>query len=73
VLAVLSGRLGRSTVYEEWTTDRLTVRSLDGPMRLASDGETFDGAAEVVIEKADRPLVVYARPDGPPSRPGRPS
>lgn len=58
VLAVLTGLLGRSRVYEERTVERLQVRSLDGPLRLAADGEVFDGPAEFVIAKADNPLHV---------------
>jgi undecaprenyl-diphosphatase len=62
--AVLTGRLGRSRVHEAFTTRRLEVRSLDGPLRLARDGETFEGHTEFTIEKLDRPLAVYVpRPD----------
>jgi undecaprenyl-diphosphatase len=64
LLAVLTGRLGRSRVYEAFTTRELRVRSLDGPLRLAHDGEVFDGSDEFVIRKEDRPLAVYVpRPD----------
>jgi undecaprenyl-diphosphatase len=59
VLAVLTGTLGRSKVYEERTTRRLHVRSLDGPLRLARDGETFDGGIDVEVCKEARPLAVY--------------
>jgi undecaprenyl-diphosphatase len=58
LLAVLTGRLGRSTVYETFTTSRLRVRSRSGPMRLARDGETFDGPAEFDIAKSSTGLVV---------------
>ena len=57
--ALLTGRLGRSRVYEEWSTRRLMVRSKQGPLRLAADGETFDGPQEFEIRKEDEPLVVY--------------
>jgi undecaprenyl-diphosphatase len=64
VLAVLTGTLGRSAVYEERTVRRLELRSLDGPLRLARDGETFDGGASVLVCKEERPLAVYVpRPD----------
>ena len=59
LLAVLTGRLGRSRVYETWTTRRLEVRSHQGPLRLARDGETFDGPEEFVVCKSDEPLTVY--------------
>lgn len=58
ILGLLTGRLGRSPVYREWTTARLTVAYEAGPLRLACDGETFDGDAEVVVEKAGRRLAV---------------
>ncbi len=59
LLAVVTGRLGRARVYEAFSTRRLRVRSLEGPMRLARDGETFDGSAEFTIEKEDHPLAVF--------------
>jgi undecaprenyl-diphosphatase len=59
LLAVLTGRLGRSVLYEEFRTDRLEIHSLDGPLRLARDGETFDGGTDVVVCKEDRRLSVY--------------
>jgi undecaprenyl-diphosphatase len=60
VFALLTGRLGRSAVYEQRQTACLEVRSCNGPMRLACDGETFDGSEQFRIEKADQRLVVYA-------------
>ncbi|HEX2851340.1 MAG TPA: diacylglycerol kinase family protein, partial [Acidimicrobiales bacterium] len=59
VASVLTGRLGRSRVYEQRTATRLEVRGLDGPLRLASDGETFDGPERFTIEKRPRALTVY--------------
>ena len=56
---LLTGRLARSPLYEERSVRRLTVRSLNGPMRIACDGETFDAPAEMVVEKLARPLDVY--------------
>jgi undecaprenyl-diphosphatase len=65
LLAMATGRLGRSHVYEELTTERLHVRSLDGPLRLARDGETFDGGTDVVVCKEREPVAVYVpRADG---------
>jgi diacylglycerol kinase family enzyme/membrane-associated phospholipid phosphatase len=60
VLAVLTGRLSRCGAYREWTARELRLRSLDGPLRLALDGETVDGPDALLIRKADRPLAVYA-------------
>jgi diacylglycerol kinase family enzyme len=59
VLAVLTGRLGRSRVYEERTVRVMRVRSRVGPLRLARDGETFDGPASFDITKAPKALTVY--------------
>jgi len=59
VLSVISGRLGTCRVYEEMVARQIEVESLDGPMRLARDGEVFDGPARFVVRKLDRPLVVH--------------
>ena len=40
----------------------MRVRSLDGPMRLARDGETFSGPEEFTIEKSPERLVVFVPP-----------
>ncbi len=62
IAAVITGQLARSPVYEAFTAERLTVRSPSGPMRLARDGETFDGPAEFEIVKHPRRLTVLAPP-----------
>lgn len=59
VAGLLLGRLGRSPVYHEHTATSLTIRSAEGPMRLACDGETFDGDAEVIVEKTGERVVLY--------------
>ncbi|HEX2178611.1 MAG TPA: diacylglycerol kinase family protein, partial [Actinomycetota bacterium] len=60
LLAVLSGTLGRCRVYEHQLVKQLKVRSLDGSrLRLARDGETFEGSAEFTVSKLDRPLPIY--------------
>ena len=61
LVAVLTGRLGRCRVYEATTTRSMKVRSKNGPIRLARDGETFDGSDEFEICKEDRPLAVYVK------------
>lgn len=66
LLAILTGRLGRSRVYEAFTTTSLHVRAINPEvtLRLARDGETFDGSAAFEVCKAQRPLAVYVpRPD----------
>lgn len=60
VLSVLTGRLGRSTVYEQRVTDALRLRSDDGDIRIALDGEVLDVPADVTITKRPTPLRVYA-------------
>lgn len=64
LLAVLTGTLGRCKVYEHSLVTQLKVRSLDGsPMRLARDGETFEGSAEFTVSKLDRHLAIYHDPE----------
>ncbi|MDQ1713079.1 MAG: hypothetical protein QOE45_2529 [Frankiaceae bacterium] len=45
--------------YVRWTAREVRVR-VDGPVRLARDGETFDGSREFTIRKRPRRLRVYA-------------
>ncbi len=59
LVAVLTGRLLHTPTYEEFRTDRLEVRSLEGPLRLAVDGETFDGSERFVACTRADPIVVY--------------
>ncbi|MDQ3963273.1 MAG: PA-phosphatase, partial [Actinomycetota bacterium] len=65
-VALLSGRLGRSKVYRQALVERLEISSLDGPLRLARDGETFEGPEEIVVEKHEKRLAVYAPHDKKP-------
>jgi diacylglycerol kinase family enzyme len=60
VLAALTGTLRRSRVFETWHTTGLHVRSADGPLRLARDGETFDGTDEFDVVKTGARLAVFA-------------
>ena len=60
ILAVLTGRLGRSKVYSQSCVETVRLRGIEGPLRLARDGETFDGPEDVVVEKLARRLVVFA-------------
>lgn len=63
VAAVLTGRLGRSRVYEQRIVAKLPVRSLQGPLRIARDGEVSEGPEQLLLRAAARPLVVYRPPD----------
>ncbi len=69
--AVLTGTLSRSTVYKtEFVRGPVKLRSLQGPIRLARDGETFNGSESFTIAKSPERLVVLvpADPSGPSSR-----
>ncbi len=59
LFSVLTGRLARCGAYEQRSVRSMTVKSLEGRLRLARDGETFDGSEEFIIAKADEPLLVY--------------
>ncbi|MBW3594863.1 MAG: hypothetical protein KY391_04735 [Actinobacteria bacterium] len=60
VAAVLTGRLGRCKVYKQMVVKELKIRSLDGPLRLARDGETFEASSEdVIVRKLPTRLAVY--------------
>jgi diacylglycerol kinase family enzyme/membrane-associated phospholipid phosphatase len=54
--ALLLGRLARSPVYERRSAREVRVRSLDGPLRLAADGETWTGPKEITVRK--RPVAL---------------
>lgn len=58
--AVLTGTLSHSRPYDEFRCKRLEVRSHSGSLRLAVDGETFDGSDTFTICKRPDPLTVYA-------------
>ena len=58
-LALLTGRLGRSKVYEERVVDRLDVTSRGGDLRIALDGEVMRGLASFRLGAGGEPLVVY--------------
>jgi undecaprenyl-diphosphatase len=59
VAAVLTGRLGRSRVYEQRLVGSLPVRSRQGGLRIARDGEVSDGPAHLTLRAAADKLVVY--------------
>lgn len=57
VIAVLTGRLSRCRAYKEWRAESVSVRS-DEPLRVAVDGETLDGGADLVLRSRGS-IVVY--------------
>jgi undecaprenyl-diphosphatase len=59
---VLSGRLRHCPVYEECAVESVEIRSFDGPLRLAADGETFDGPEVLEVTKRRRALQVTVPP-----------
>ena len=59
LMSVMTGRLARCGAYEQRFVRSIEVKSLEGHLRLARDGETFDGPEEFTIFKADDPLRVY--------------
>jgi len=59
LLSVVTGRLASCGAYEQRYVRSVKIKSLEGRLRLARDGETFDGSEEFTIAKADEPLLVY--------------
>jgi diacylglycerol kinase family enzyme/membrane-associated phospholipid phosphatase len=59
MIALVAGTLAKSPVYEQFIADQLKVRSLDGPLRLARDGETFNGTDDFVVEKPGERVMIY--------------
>jgi undecaprenyl-diphosphatase len=67
--AMVSGRLGRCRVYDAWEARSLTVKSEEGPLRLARDGETFDGPVDFRVDAGPRCITVCIPPSPPPPEP----
>lgn len=63
-LSMVTGRLGRCAVYERHLADEIRIRSPHGPLRLATDGESWDGPEEFVVRKRKRALLLL-QPDDP--------
>ena len=59
VAAVLTGRLGKSRVYEQRLVGTLPVRSRQGGLRIARDGEVSEGPGHLTLRAAAHKLVVY--------------
>jgi undecaprenyl-diphosphatase len=62
ILGLVSGRLGKSPVYKEWAATALHIKS-DEPLRLACDGETFDGGHDVEVCKVGERVSLYSLAD----------
>ncbi|MEO6654121.1 MAG: hypothetical protein ABIP17_15860, partial [Ilumatobacteraceae bacterium] len=60
VVAMLTGRVGRSPVYTRALVDRMEVVATSSTADLAADGEIFEGAGSFTVEKHPRPLKVFA-------------
>ena len=58
-LSVLSGRLSRCRAYRRWEAPALEVDAGNDPLRLARDGNTFDGSPSFRVEKLPQRLTVY--------------
>jgi undecaprenyl-diphosphatase len=58
---VLTGRLATCSVYEQRTATTVRITS-DAPLRLAADGETYDGPADLEVTKRPAALRVAVPP-----------
>jgi diacylglycerol kinase family enzyme/membrane-associated phospholipid phosphatase len=66
ILAALSGRVPGTPAYVEEPAGELRVESAEASLRLARDGEHFEGPGAFVIQKLAQRLEIYAphRVDG---------
>lgn len=62
--AGIVGRAHRARGFEQRTVSRLEVVASEPPIRLARDGETFDGSSTFVVTKTSKELRVFV-PAGP--------
>jgi undecaprenyl-diphosphatase len=60
IRAALSGRIPGSPAYAEELVEPLSVESAEGGLRLAHDGEHFEGHGSSVIKKLPQRLEIYA-------------
>ena len=58
----LVGQIGRTKTYQRALISSMTVVSHDGPLRMARDGETFDGSSSFAVEKSPTRLTVFVPP-----------
>lgn len=59
-LAIVTGRLAKCRAYDRWSARELRIESPARSLRLARDGETFDGSGSFRVEKLAERLVIYA-------------
>jgi hypothetical protein len=59
IAAAVTGQLTRTTTYTRELVRSLVIEVHDGPLRLARDGETFDGSRSFTVEKSRTPLSTY--------------
>ena len=62
IAAALVGQIGRTKTYQRALISSMTVVSHDGPLRMARDGETFDGSSSFAVEKSPTRLTVFVPP-----------
>ncbi|MEO5837499.1 MAG: phosphatase PAP2 family protein [Acidimicrobiales bacterium] len=62
IAAVLTGQLTRTNTYTRELLPSIDIESHCGPLRLARDGETFDGPSTFMIEKSSTRLATYVLP-----------
>jgi hypothetical protein len=60
ILAALTGRVPSSPAYAEELVDELRIESPHARLRLARDGEHFEGHGDFVVKKRAERLAVYA-------------
>ncbi len=63
VLTALAGATHMSRMYRQMEVSELTVRSLDGPVQIARDGELGESAVDFLFSKTPHRLVVYRPAD----------
>jgi len=64
IAAVLTGQLARTNTYTRELVESVVIDSHSGALRLARDGETFDGSASFTIEKCPTRLSTYVTSPG---------
>ncbi|MEN3273247.1 MAG: hypothetical protein V7636_2008 [Actinomycetota bacterium] len=60
VLAVLTGRLARTPVYEQRVTDSIELQCADDVFKIVLDGEVVDVPPTITVTKRKTPVRVFA-------------
>ena len=63
MVALLTGQLARTKTYTCELSSSVEIESHIGPLRLACDGETYDGPAAFTIQKSVTQLRGYCHPE----------